>query len=102
MLAAYFFRRLVRIGDLTVIDADGRTHFFSGAEVGPDVTIRLHDRALHRRIMTRPYLAFGEAYMDGTLTSRRARSTTPSISPRAIWASSISSRCSGCATASGA
>jgi cyclopropane-fatty-acyl-phospholipid synthase len=68
MLAAYFFRRLVRIGDLTVIDADGRTHFFSGAEVGPDVTIRLHDRALHRRIMTHPYLAFGEAYMDGTLT----------------------------------
>ena len=68
MLAAYFFRRLIRIGDLTVIDADGRTHFFSGAEVGPDVTIRLHDRALHRRIMTHPYLAFGEAYMDGTLT----------------------------------
>ncbi len=68
MLAAYFFRRLIRVGDLTVIDADGRTHFFSGAEVGPDVTIRLHDRALHRRIMTQPYLAFGEAYMDGTLT----------------------------------
>lgn len=68
MLAAYFFRRLVRIGDLTVIDADGRTHFFSGAEVGPDVIIRLHDRALHRRLMTHPYLAFGEAYMDGTLT----------------------------------
>jgi cyclopropane-fatty-acyl-phospholipid synthase len=68
MLAAYFFRRLVRIGDLTVIDADGRTHFFSGAEVGPDVTIRLHDRALHRRLMTHPYLAFGEAYVDGTLT----------------------------------
>jgi cyclopropane-fatty-acyl-phospholipid synthase len=68
MLAAYFFRRLIRIGDLTVIDADGRTHSFSGADAGPDVTIRLHDRALHRRIMTHPYLAFGEAYMDGTLT----------------------------------
>ena len=68
MLAAYFFRRLIRIGDLTVIDADGRTHCFSGADAGPDVTIRLHDRALHRRLMTHPYLAFGEAYMDGTLT----------------------------------
>ena len=68
MFAAYFFRRLVRIGDLTVIDADGRTHCFSGADAGPDVTIRLHDRALHRRIVTHPYLAFGEAYMDGALT----------------------------------
>jgi cyclopropane-fatty-acyl-phospholipid synthase len=68
MLAAHFFRRLIKIGDLTVIDANGRTHCFSGADAGPDVTIRLHDRALHRRIMTHPYLAFGEAYMDGTLT----------------------------------
>ena len=68
MLAAQFFRRLVRIGDLTVVDADGRTHCFSGAVAGPDVTIRLRDRTLHWRLMTHPYLAFGEAYMDGTLT----------------------------------
>jgi cyclopropane-fatty-acyl-phospholipid synthase len=68
MLAAIFFRRLVGIGDLTVIDATGKTHCFSGAEVGPAVTIRLHDRALHRKIMLNPYLTFGEAYMDGTLT----------------------------------
>jgi cyclopropane-fatty-acyl-phospholipid synthase len=68
MFAAHFFRRLVGIGDLTVIDATGKSHCFSGAQVGPAVTIRLHDRALHRRIMTHPYLAFGEAYMNGTLT----------------------------------
>jgi len=68
MLAAYFFRRLVGVGDLTVIDAYGKTHCFSGAQAGPAVTIRLHDRALHRRIMTNPYLAFGEAYMEGTVT----------------------------------
>jgi cyclopropane-fatty-acyl-phospholipid synthase len=68
MLAAYFFRRLIEIGDLTVIDATGKTHCFSGAQAGPAVTIRLHDRTLHSRIMTHPYLAFGEAYMNGTLT----------------------------------
>jgi cyclopropane-fatty-acyl-phospholipid synthase len=68
MLAAHFFRRLIEIGDLTVIDAGGRTHRFAGKDAGPDVVIRLHDRALHRRLLTNPYLAFGEAYMDGTLT----------------------------------
>jgi cyclopropane-fatty-acyl-phospholipid synthase len=30
--------------------------------------VRLHDRALHRRLLTNPKLAFGEAYMEGTLT----------------------------------
>jgi cyclopropane-fatty-acyl-phospholipid synthase len=67
MLASHFFRYLIRIGVLTVIDAAGVTHRFAGAP-GPQVTIRLHDKALHHRLLLRPYLAAGEAYMDGTLT----------------------------------
>jgi cyclopropane-fatty-acyl-phospholipid synthase len=67
MLASHFFRHLIRVGTLTVIDADGKTHRFAGAP-GPAATIRLHDRALHRRLPLNPYLAAGEAYMDGTLT----------------------------------
>ena len=67
MLASHFFRRLIRVGALTVIDANGRTHRFAGAP-GPAATVRLHDRALHRRLALNPYLAAGEAYMDGTLT----------------------------------
>ncbi|MBM3602143.1 MAG: class I SAM-dependent methyltransferase [Alphaproteobacteria bacterium] len=57
----------MRTGSLTIIDADGREHRFVGSP-GPGATIRLHDRALHRRLFLAPDLAFGEAYMDGTLT----------------------------------
>jgi cyclopropane-fatty-acyl-phospholipid synthase len=32
------------------------------------VTMRLHDPALHHRLLVKPDLALGEAYMDGTLT----------------------------------
>ena len=67
MLASHFFRHLIRVGTLTVIDANGKTHRFAGAP-GPAATVRLHDRALHRRLPLNPYLAAGEAYMDGTLT----------------------------------
>ena len=61
------FERLIRVGTLTVIDADGKTHVFGGAE-GPTATMRLHDKALHKSIFRKPQLAVGEAYMDGTLT----------------------------------
>ena len=67
MLASHFFRHLIRVGTLTVVDAYGKTHRFAGAP-GPSATVRLHDRALHHRLPLNPYLAAGEAYMDGTLT----------------------------------
>ena len=68
MLLARVLKRLVRNGQLTVIDARGRSHVFSGTEAGPVVTIRLHDPSLHWRLFFSPMLATGEAYMDGTLT----------------------------------
>jgi cyclopropane-fatty-acyl-phospholipid synthase len=67
MLASHVFRHMITVGTLTVIDAAGKTHRFAGSP-GPQVTIRLHDKALHRRLLLNPYLAVGEAYMDGTLT----------------------------------
>lgn len=59
--------RVIRVGTLDVIDADGGRHVFSGAP-GPRVAIRLHSRALHHRLCLDPDLHVGEAYMDGTLT----------------------------------
>jgi len=67
MLLAHLLGHLITIGTLRVIDTDGRTHVFSGAP-GPDVTIRLHDSALSRKLFFNPRLYAGEAYMDGTLT----------------------------------
>jgi len=68
MLLAAFLRRVVRIGHLGVIDADGRRQDFGEPGAIPSVVLRLHDRALARRIALYPALAVGEAYMDGTLT----------------------------------
>jgi cyclopropane-fatty-acyl-phospholipid synthase len=67
MLLDTVLSRIIRIGRLGVIDAAGTRHLFEGAP-GPSATIRLHDRALHWKLLLRPRLIVGEAYMDGTLT----------------------------------
>ena len=67
MLLARILNDTFRWGDLEIIDARGRRHRFTG-EPGLKSTIRLHDTRLHRRLVLIPDLAFGEAYMDGTLT----------------------------------
>lgn len=67
MLLTHLFRILIKDGRLDLIDAKGRRHRF-GEDGGPVVTIRLHDRALHHKMLINPKLSFGEAYMNGTLT----------------------------------
>jgi cyclopropane-fatty-acyl-phospholipid synthase len=67
MLLTHIFRILIKDGRLDLVDARGRRHRF-GNGGGPVVTVRLHDPALHRKMVINPKLAFGEAYMDGTLT----------------------------------
>ncbi|MCP3055709.1 cyclopropane-fatty-acyl-phospholipid synthase family protein [Aurantimonas sp. LRZ36] len=59
---------MIRTGRLTVIDAAGRVHPFGPGDSGPDVSVRIHDPLLPMRILLRPSLAVGEAYMDGTIT----------------------------------
>jgi cyclopropane-fatty-acyl-phospholipid synthase len=67
MLLARLFERLITIGRLEVIDAAARRHSFSGAP-GPEVAIRLSDRALHWKLALRPRFYLPQAVMDGTLT----------------------------------
>src|SRR3954452_12696789 len=67
MLLATLLRRIIRIGRLTVIDAAGRRCVFTGSP-GPEAAIRLHDKALHWKLLANPRLNVPEAYMDGTLT----------------------------------
>ncbi len=68
MLLARLFRRLIRVGQLTVIDARGKARNFGPPDGEPSVTICLHDKALHYKLFFNPDLYTGEAYMDGTLT----------------------------------
>ena len=67
MLVSPLLRMLMKQGTLCVVDARGKRHTFAGAP-GPSVTIRLHDRSLHWKLLWNPRLVVGEAYMDGTLT----------------------------------
>ena len=62
MLVAPLLKILMRRGKLGVVDARGKLHTFKGAP-GPSVTIRLHDRSLHWKLLRNPRLAVGEAYM---------------------------------------
>jgi cyclopropane-fatty-acyl-phospholipid synthase len=59
-------KSFVKVGTLTVIDADGGRHVFAGAP-GPQVTMRLSDRSLYRKLVLNPELHAGEAYMDGRI-----------------------------------
>ena len=66
LLLTHMLKSFVRVGTLTVIDADGRRHVFAGAP-GPAVTLRLTDRTLYRKLVFNPELHAGEAYMNGRL-----------------------------------
>lgn len=68
MLLGRLLKRLIRKGELHVIDAIGRRHRFGEPGGEPSVTIRLHDKRLHHQLFLNPRLKVGEAYMDGTLT----------------------------------
>jgi cyclopropane-fatty-acyl-phospholipid synthase len=67
MLLARVLRHVIKIGKLTLIDANGKTHVFQGAP-GPACTVRFHDRSLHWRMLVNPKLAFGEGWMDEKIT----------------------------------
>jgi cyclopropane-fatty-acyl-phospholipid synthase len=67
MLLSRLFERIITIGRLRLVDAGGALHTFEGSP-GTSVTIRLRDPALHWKLVARPRLYFGEAFMEGTLT----------------------------------
>ncbi|HEX3862009.1 MAG TPA: cyclopropane-fatty-acyl-phospholipid synthase family protein [Stellaceae bacterium] len=68
MLIAPALARLIRFGRLLVIDAAGNRHVFGGGNPGPSAAVRLHDPALHWRLLLRPRLYVPEAFVDGAMT----------------------------------
>ncbi|HMR31018.1 MAG TPA: cyclopropane-fatty-acyl-phospholipid synthase family protein [Geminicoccaceae bacterium] len=91
-------RRLIRVGQLTLIDAQGTIHVF-GRPPGPEVTIRLADRRLLWKLALIPDPTLGEAVMDGRLVIERGSiydlvdlcaanvaSAMPGIVPRLVYA----------------
>src|SRR5262245_39641875 len=105
-LLTHMLKAFVRVGTLTVIDANGRRHVFAGAP-GPSVTMRLTDRALYRKLALNPELHAGEAYMDGTLcfeegSALRDFLTLFSVNRLSLGSYPLSGRCGGCRARSGA
>ena len=58
----------VKVGSLTVIDAEGKSHVFTRGHPGPNVTMKLSDPSLYKKLFFNPELHAGEAYMDGRMT----------------------------------
>jgi cyclopropane-fatty-acyl-phospholipid synthase len=67
MLLARILERLISVGQLRIVDCAGATYTVSGSP-GSSVTVRLHNRNLHWKLLLRPRLYLPEAFMDGALT----------------------------------
>jgi cyclopropane-fatty-acyl-phospholipid synthase len=67
MLLTRLFEQIITVGRLRITDAGGSSHEIAGAP-GPSAAIRLHDPALHWKLVFRPRLYLPEAFMDGTMT----------------------------------
>lgn len=67
-----FLSQHVRKGNLQIVTPDGAVASF-GDGSGPPVRMRIADKATERKILTNPDLAFGEAYMEGTVVFEAGR-----------------------------
>jgi len=68
MLLARLLDTIVHDGRVTLVDAAGAAHRFGRNGARPAVAIRVRTRAAQRRLALNPKLAFGETFMDGSLT----------------------------------
>lgn len=67
-LLGSMMNRFVQVGQLTIIDVNGKSHVYGpGGEGTPHSTIRLTNEKLYRDLFFNPELKAGEAYMEGTL-----------------------------------
>jgi cyclopropane-fatty-acyl-phospholipid synthase len=64
----WYLSKAIRRGRMVLIEANGRISRFGEAGEEPALTLRVHDRRTMWRLSTKPNLALGEAYMNGTLT----------------------------------
>ncbi len=60
-------RRFLVVGSLSVRYPDDRTSSHQGPQPGPGIAFHVTDWRAVRRMVLNPALAFGEAYMDGTI-----------------------------------
>lgn len=59
----------IRVGSLTIVLPDGRSHRFDGTEAGPHGVLYVRNDRLARRMLLGGKLGFCESYLDGDWTS---------------------------------
>lgn len=63
------FRRLIKKGVVTLIEADGSRHVFGVPDPAfPDIVVRFNDRRVAFDIVRGPRLGFAEGFMDGRIS----------------------------------
>ena len=68
LLLDRLFRKMIRDGELTVIDSSGKTHVYGTPNPAkPGVTVRFTDASVANRIAFNPALGAGEGYMNGRI-----------------------------------
>jgi cyclopropane-fatty-acyl-phospholipid synthase len=65
---SHMLKSFVKLGQLTVIDHQGKTHIFGGNAPGPQATMKIDDPKLYQGLFINPELNMGEAYTDGRIT----------------------------------
>ena len=67
-IGLFILQQFLHISCLRIVIANNPAHCLKGELAGPNVTIYLQNYRLLWRILIKPNLAIGEAYMDGSLT----------------------------------
>ncbi|MBP7136650.1 MAG: class I SAM-dependent methyltransferase [Sphingomonadaceae bacterium] len=63
------FRRLIKKGVVTLIEADGSRHVFGTPDASfPEIVVRFNDRRVAFDIVRGPRLGFAEGFMDGRIS----------------------------------
>ena len=68
-LALAIMRQFVICVTLDLTLANGSGHQLQGRSPGPHASKTIHDQATFLRLVIKPDLAFGEAYMDGRIST---------------------------------
>ena len=68
-LALAIMRQFIICVTLDLTLANGSGHLLQGRGPGPHANITIHDRATFLRLVIKPDLVFGEAYMDGRIST---------------------------------
>ena len=66
-LALVMMRKFLICGNLDLTPVNVSGHQLQGRSPGPHASITIHDQATFLRLVIKPDIAFGEAYMDGRI-----------------------------------